>query len=124
MNFISGLIGAEHNSKKKIVYVRMLQGIIESISKHNDSNVRNDLGQELLIVIINSLIKFTEEEEFNVLTGILDTILSFVTDPKEDVAKAAKLYIKNQNKYILILVGLILAKIYKKEHINIYPSLK
>lgn len=77
-----------------------------------------------MIVLINSLIKFTEEEEFNVLTGILDTILPFVTDPKEEVAKATKLYIKNQNKYILILIGLILAKIYKKEHINIYPSLK
>jgi len=32
--FILGMIGGEHNAKKKIVYVRMLEGIIKSLKNH------------------------------------------------------------------------------------------
>lgn len=32
VGFILGLMGGEHNSKRKIVYVRMLEGIVESLS--------------------------------------------------------------------------------------------
>jgi hypothetical protein len=67
-----------------------------------------------LVVLANSLIKFTEEEEFNILIHILDQILPMVIDPKDDVAKTLKIYLKNQNKYILIIFGIIISGIYKK----------
>ena len=58
------------------------------------------------------------------MTSILSNLLPLVTEPREDVAKSIKIYLKNQNKYILIVMGLILAYVYKKEHINKFPAVK
>lgn len=58
--FILGMIGGEHNAKKKIVYVRMLEGILESLKQHPEEKVRNQYSQDILVSIVNSLVKFTE----------------------------------------------------------------
>jgi UV DNA damage repair endonuclease len=75
-------------------------------------------------VLTNSLIKFTEEEEFNILMVVLDELCPLVTDPKDDIAKAGKLYLKNQNKYIFILFSTIVASLYRKEHVDQLASVK
>lgn len=75
-------------------------------------------------MISNGLIKFTEEEQFNILIGIVDSLVECITEPKDDIAKALKLYLKNTNKYILIMMGLIVSKVYKKEHVDSLPSVK
>jgi hypothetical protein len=75
-------------------------------------------------MISNGLIKFTEEEEFNILIGIADTLVELITEPKDDIAKALKLYLKNTNKYILIMMGLIVSGVYRKEHVDSLPSVK
>lgn len=51
-------------------------------------------------------------------------LLPLITEPREDIAKAIKIYLKNQNKYILIIIGLVLAHLYRKEHINKLPAVK
>ncbi len=71
-----------------------------------------------------SLIKFTEMEEFNILVEIIDSVVALITENKDDIAKALKLYLKNQNKYILILMGIILSRVYKEEHAKSLPSVK
>jgi hypothetical protein len=38
-----------------------------------------------------------------------------VVQPRDDIAKVLKIYLKNQNKYILILVGIIISGVYKKD---------
>ena len=55
---------------------------------------------------------------------VVDKICLLVDDPKDEVAKVLKLYLKNQNKYILTLMGLILSRIYNKDHIQQLPSVK
>jgi hypothetical protein len=51
--------------------------------------------------------------------------LPLVVDPQDGVARILRLYLKNQNKYILTLVGLILSGIYnKREYIDTLPSVK
>lgn len=35
-----------------------------------------------------------------------------------------KLYLKNTNKYILTIVGLVFSAVYKKEHVDALPSVK
>lgn len=47
-----------------------------------------------------------------------------MTDPKDDIAKAGKIYLKNQNKYIFILFSTIVASVYRKEHAEKLPSVK
>jgi hypothetical protein len=39
----------------------MAQGVIDSLAKHSDEKTRNNYSQDFLIVLINSLVKFTEE---------------------------------------------------------------
>jgi hypothetical protein len=39
--YLSSLIGGEHNAKKKIVYIRMLQGVISSLQHHSDVKAKN-----------------------------------------------------------------------------------
>ena len=78
----------------------------------------------MLVVIANSLIKFTEEEEFLVLVDLIDRLIPLVEQPKDDIAKTLKIYLKNQNKYILILLGVIMSGVYKKEQIESLPSVK
>jgi hypothetical protein len=60
VGFILGMIGGEHNAKKKIVYVRMLEGILSSLKNHQEEKVRNQFSQDILVSIVNSLVKFTE----------------------------------------------------------------
>jgi hypothetical protein len=48
------------------------------------------------------------------LVGTLDLICPLVTDPKDDIARAGKIYLKNQNKYIFILFATIISSVYKK----------
>lgn len=76
------------------------------------------------MTVSNSLIKFTEEEEFIVLVEIIDSLVGMVVEPKDDVAKSLKMYLKSQNKYILIMVGLILTGIYGKDQVDSLPSTK
>lgn len=40
----------------------MLKGITEALASHYDEKIRNVYAQEILVVLINSLVKFTEEE--------------------------------------------------------------
>lgn len=40
------------------------------------------------------------------------------------MAKAGKIYLKNQNKYIQILFATIISNIYRKEHIEQFASVK
>jgi hypothetical protein len=67
VTFISGLISSEPNIKKKTIYIRMLKGIIETLKNHPDEKLRNTYAQDILVVLTNSLVKFTEEDEFNIL---------------------------------------------------------
>jgi hypothetical protein len=124
VEFLGGLVGGEHNAKRKIVYIRMLKGTVSSLQRQSNDKLRNILTQELLLVIANSLIKFTEEEEFGFLVPLVDSLVAMVDDPKDDIAKSLKLYLKNQNKFILVLFGLILCNVYKGEHVNTLPSVK
>lgn len=124
MAYLSALIGGEHNAKRKIVYIKMLEGLINSLKNYQDQTTRSIFSQEILVVIANSLIKFTEEEEFLVLVKIVDKVMPLVVDPKDDIAKTLKIYLKNQNKYILILLGVIMSGVYKKEQIESLPSVK
>lgn len=124
ITFIAGMISNEQNVKRKVVYIRMLRGVIESLTNHIDEKVKNLYSQDILVVLSNSLIKFTEEEDFNILVGVIDTLCPLVTDPKDDIAKACKLYLKNQNKYIFILFSTIVASVYRKEHVDQLPSVK
>lgn len=45
--------------KKKVIYIKMLKGIIEAL-KDGELKIRNIYAQEILVVLTNSLIKFTE----------------------------------------------------------------
>ena len=66
--FIKGLVSNEHNSKKKIIYFQMLNGLVRSASKyHKDTKLPN----QILVLVINSWIKFTEEEEANQVFAFL-----------------------------------------------------
>ena len=47
-----------------------------------------------------------------------------ISDPKDDVAKAVKIYLKNANKYIFISAATIVSSLYRKEHIESLPSVK
>lgn len=47
-----------------------------------------------------------------------------ISDPKDDIAKAVKIYLKNANKYIFISAAIIVSTIYRKEHIERLPSVK
>lgn len=89
-----------------------------------DEKVRNQFAQDILVVLTNSLVKFTEEEEFNLLAEILEVACPLVTEPRDDIAKAGKIYLKNQNKYIFILFANIIASVYRKEHVDTLPSVK
>ena len=60
VTFVTNLLGSEHNPKRKIVYIRMLQGLIKSIKKIGDEKLRSIFGQDIAVAIANSLIKFTE----------------------------------------------------------------
>jgi len=40
-----------------------------------------------------------------------------ISNPKDDIAKAGKIYLKNQNKYIFTLFAIIVSSIYNKEQI-------
>lgn len=124
LNYLSGLIGGEHNAKRKIVYVRMLDGLINSLQHYPDPTARSIFAQEILVVIANGLIKFTEEEEFLVLVQLVDRVIPLVVEPKDDLARTLKIYLKNQNKYILILVGVMMSGVYKKQQIESLPSVK
>jgi hypothetical protein len=55
---------------------------------------------------------------------VIETLCPLVTDPKDDIAKACKLYLKNNNKYIFILFSTIFASVYRKEHVDRLPSVK
>ena len=55
--------------------------------------------------------------------SLLDKLLPLVKNPSDEVAKILKLYLKNQNKYVLIYVGVTLS-IYEKVHIESLPSVK
>ena len=93
----------------------MLLGLINSLKKYPDETIRSIFSQQILVVIANSLIKFTEEEQFLILIKIIDQVIPMVFQPKDDIAKVLKIYLKNQNKYILILVGIIISGVYKKD---------
>ena len=58
------------------------------------------------------------------LIGVVDKVCDLVSEPKDDVAKTLKLYLKNQNKYVLILMVVMMAKIYGKEDVQKLPSVK
>ena len=55
--FIKNLISSEHNVKKKIIYFRMLEGIIEAQKKYNHSA---KIINEIVGVIVVSWAKFIE----------------------------------------------------------------
>lgn len=93
----------------------MLLGLINSLKKYPDETIRSIFSQQILVVIANSLIKFTEEEQFLILINIIDQVIPMVVQPRDDIAKVLKIYLKNQNKYILILVGIIISGVYKKD---------
>lgn len=78
ISYLSALFGGEHTSKKKILYVRMLQGVVASLKDHADHNLRNLLYQEIIVMLANGLIKFTDEEEFNVLVEFIDSIVEHI----------------------------------------------
>lgn len=40
----------------------MLQGVVTSLKQHPDQNLKNLVFQEIIVMISNGLIKFTEEE--------------------------------------------------------------
>lgn len=92
----------------------MLLGLISSLKAYPDEIARSIYSQEILVVIANSLIKFTEEEEFLILINVIDQVIPLVVKPKDDIAKTLKIYLKNQNKYILILLGVIMSGVYGK----------
>jgi hypothetical protein len=92
----------------------MLLGLISSLKAYPDETARSIYSQEILVVIANSLIKFTEEEEFLILINVIDQVIPLVVKPKDDIAKTLKIYLKNQNKYILILLGVIMSGVYGK----------
>lgn len=122
--FLAGLISNEQNVKRKVIYIRMLKGVTEALARHPEEQVRNLYAQEVIVVLLNGLIKFTEEEEFNLLTGVFESLCPLVTDPKDDIAKAGKVYLKNNNKYIFILFSTVIASVYRKEHVDRLPSVK
>lgn len=124
ITFLSGLISNEQNVKRKVVYIKMLRGVTGALGKHPEQALRNIYAQEILVVLTNSLIKFIEEEDFNILIGVIDVLCPLVSDPKDDIAKAGKIYLKNQNKYIFILFSTIIASVYRKEHVDRLPSVK
>ena len=88
--------------------------MISSLKAYPDETARSIYSQEILVVIANSLIKFTEEEEFLILINVIDQVIPLVVKPKDDIAKTLKIYLKNQNKYILILLGVIMSGVYGK----------
>ena len=45
IGFLSNLINSEHNIKKKIVYLKMLDGVIKSLSKNFDDKFANESSQ-------------------------------------------------------------------------------
>ena len=45
IGFLSNLINTEHNIKKKIVYLKMLDGVIQSLSKNFDDKFANESNQ-------------------------------------------------------------------------------
>ena len=47
-----------------------------------------------------------------------------VSDPKDDIAKSVKIYLKNANKYIFIAAAIIISAVYRKEHVDKLPSVK
>lgn len=57
------------------------------------------------------------------MTGVLETLCPLVTDPKDDIAKAGLVYLKNNNKFIFIPFATIIASVYGCEHVNL-PSVK
>lgn len=60
--FIRGLLSSEHNAKKKIIYLRMLEGFVVALKRYNLSQ---KLVSEVLAAIASSWIKFVEESEAN-----------------------------------------------------------
>ena len=110
--FVLSMLATEHNAKKKIVYVRMLEGPVASIAALKDAAVRNDLAEQVAVGIVNGLGKFTEAEDFIVVAKLLHQVLPLVDKPTDAVAKALKAHLKSQNKYTLILTYSAMGQLY------------
>lgn len=55
--FIKGLLNGEHNSKKKIVYFKMLEGFIFSLKEYS---ISQKYVSETVVLVANSWGKFIE----------------------------------------------------------------
>lgn len=73
--FIKGLLNSEHNAKKKIVYLRMLEGFAISLKKYNLSQ---KLVGDVITAVANSWVKFVEESEANYVFEILTLLLPLI----------------------------------------------
>ena len=120
--FVKGLISSEHNSKKKIIYFQMLNGFVNSARKyHQNTKIPN----QILVLVINSWIKFIEEEEANIVFAFLEALLPLVTIPTEEIATACKLSLKNQSKFVQMFLYLTLSKVYNKpNYFEEFPAVK
>jgi hypothetical protein len=121
--FLGGLAAGEHNAKRKIVYIRMLQGLVEALSRLPQQQ-SSPAAQELLLIVAHSLPKFSEEEEFNQLTAVLAPLLPLVKDASDQVARAVAPLLKSNNKFTLILATTVLAAVYKQPHITSLPAVR
>lgn len=78
----------------------------------------------MVLIVAQSLPKFSEEEEFNQLTALLAPLLPLLNDVSDQVARAVAPLFKSNNKYTLILATTLLAALYKKNHITSLPAVK
>ena len=60
VRFILSLLGSENNAKKKVVYVKMLQGSVSSLKEIADIAIRNELSEKIIAGVASGLAKFTE----------------------------------------------------------------
>jgi hypothetical protein len=65
---------------------------------------------------VNSWVKFVEEEEAKIVLNFLETILPLITEANEEIAIACKASLKSQNKFILLLLNILLSEVYKKDN--------
>lgn len=55
---------------------------------------------------------------------MVEPLCPLVTNPKDDIAKAGRLYLKSPNKFIFKLYATIIATVYRPEHAEQLPSVK